>query len=196
MKLLVGLGNPGKEYFGTRHNLGFQLIHRLSNLYDIRVEDYRHRALLGTGRIAGEKVMLAQPLTYMNRSGEAVQEILCYYKINPRDMLVIYDDLDLELGQLRIRPRGSAGTHNGMDSVIKSLGTREIPRLRLGTGGPPEGVPMVDFVLSPFGEDELPLVDEMLQTGAAAVKTIIRAGIQEAMNHFNRKQDKGQQDIE
>lgn len=185
MKLIVGLGNPGKEYAGTRHNLGFQLVHNLGEKYGIRVADNRHRALLGTGEIAGEKVMLVQPLTYMNRSGEAVREIVRYYQLLIDDLLIIYDDMDLELGQIRIRPRGSSGAHKGMESVIKCLGTTDIPRLRLGIGRPPEEIPVVDFVLSPFQQDEQAEVRRMLDDAAEAVKTILTRGIQQAMNDFN-----------
>ena len=150
MKLIVGLGNPTKEYENTRHNIGFMAIDALSEDYHIPVESLRHKALIGKGAIEGQRVILAKPVTYMNLSGEAVRAISDYYKIPPEDIIIIFDDTTLDVGRMRIRKKGSAGGHNGIKSIIAHLGTMEFPRIKIGIGAKREGQDLADYVLSRF----------------------------------------------
>ncbi len=181
--LIVGLGNPGSEYADTRHNAGFMLVDRLSAEYGIGLS-VKGMGARGTGRIAGEDVALLKPLTYMNRSGHAVSELLMVHPAGPEKIIVAYDDCDLPLGKIRIRGAGGSGGHKGLASVMEALGTTDIPRIRLGIGRPVDG-DVVDFVLSPFLPDELPAVDAMLGRARDAVETIIACGIGQAMNRHN-----------
>lgn len=181
--LIVGLGNPGSEYADTRHNAGFMLVDRLSCEYGIRFT-VKGKGARGNGRIAGEAVTLLKPLTYMNRSGLAVSEILQAHPVEPERVIVAYDDCDLPLGKVRIRKGGGSGGHKGLASIIETLGTNEIPRIRLGIGRPEKG-DVVDFVLSPFGTEELPAIDAMLARARDAVESIIACGIEQAMNKHN-----------
>lgn len=189
MKLIVGLGNPGKEYAQTHHNVGFMVLDRLAQKNGIEVIDLKGKALTGKGMICGEKVLLAKPQTYMNLSGEAVRALSDYYKIEPQDILIIYDDIDLEPGKMRVRKSGSAGSHNGMKSIVQHLGTTEFPRLRVGIGGKPEGWDLADYVLSKI----VPESDKELSAGIAnaadAVELILREGMQEAMNRYNKRKN-------
>ncbi len=186
MYVIVGLGNPEQKYEGTRHNIGFSAITALADEYNISVDTAKHRALIGKGVIEGQKVILAKPLTYMNLSGESVRNLADYYKIIPEEQLiVVYDDINLAVGKLRIRAKGSAGGHNGMKSIIKHLGTQEFPRVRIGVGEKPPGWDLADHVLSRFPCDEEPLVREALQDAAAACKVIMAQDINAAMNQFN-----------
>ena len=183
--LIAGLGNPGPKYAGNRHNVGFQAIDRLARLHDISLRRRRFKARLGEGHIGAHPVVLAQPLTFMNNSGDAVGPLSRWYKIPPERVLVIHDDLDLPLGRLRLRPHGSSGGHNGMRSIIRSLGTDQYPRLRIGVGRPQRGDP-IDYVLTDFDPDEEPLMQAVLDRVDEIVRCVLDQGVNEAMNTFNR----------
>lgn len=183
MELVVGLGNPGREYRGTRHNVGFEVIDALAKRYRIPVKSRRNKALVGEGRIAGEEVLLAKPQTLMNRSGESVAGLVRRYRLALEDVLVIVDDVNLSLGRLRIRARGSAGGHKGLRSIIKHLGSEEFARLRMGIGSPDRDA--VEYVLSRFKRAERPSVQAMIRQAAEAVATLLREGVEPAMNKFN-----------
>ncbi len=183
MKLIVGLGNPGRKYQGTRHNVGFVTIRILARRHHIHVRSRRNKALVGEGVIAGEKVVLAKPLTFMNLSGQAVGGLLRRYRLEPSDLIVISDDVNLPLGRLRVRARGSAGGHKGLSSIIHSLGTEDFARIRIGIGSP--GFGMVDYVLSRFGRAEREVAREATSRTADAVEAVLAAGIEQAMNRFN-----------
>lgn len=184
MKLIVGLGNPGRQYHGTRHNVGFEVLEVLSKAHRIPVKARRSRAVVGEGTISGEQVVLAKPQTFMNLSGEAVAALARRYRIGPEDILVIYDDSNLPLGKLRIRTKGSAGGHNGMKSIIHSLGSDEFPRIRLGIGSP-DRREMIDHVLSRFKRAEMSIVREAVQRAAEAVEMYLAEGPEPTMNRFN-----------
>ncbi len=185
MKLIVGLGNPGDKYKSTRHNLGFLVIEHLSARLDIPLSRFKYQAQFGQGNLDGEKIVLAMPLTYMNRSGQAVKEMLIGLKLSPDDLLVIHDDLDLPLDTLRIRPQGGAGGHNGLASIISCLDTNQFARIRLGIGRPPLNMEAADYVLSPFARDEWETARQMAAKAAEAVICFIRQDIQAAMNKYN-----------
>ncbi|MCI7145581.1 MAG: aminoacyl-tRNA hydrolase [Clostridiales bacterium] len=184
MYVIAGLGNPGKEYEKTRHNMGFQVVDRLSQKCGIPVNRLKHKALTGEGRIGGEKVMLVKPQTYMNLSGDSLAEIVSYYNVDIDKLIVIYDDFDLEAGALRIRKKGSAGSHNGMKSVIYRLGSDEFPRMRIGIGSS-GGSGWKDFVIGRMSSDEEKALEETLDKAAEAAITIVEDGIDLAMNRFN-----------
>ncbi|MBR0515545.1 MAG: aminoacyl-tRNA hydrolase [Eubacterium sp.] len=185
MKIIAGLGNPTREYEGTRHNMGFSAIYQIADRYNIKMNIARHKALIGTGIIAGEKVMLVMPQTYMNLSGESIGEILRFYKLSPADLIILYDDIDLDVGKLRIRAKGSAGGHNGIKSIIAHIGTETFDRVRIGVGHKPEGWDLADHVLSRFSKEELPVVRDSVSRAADAIEVIISSGIEAAMNKFN-----------
>lgn len=187
MKLIVGLGNPGRDYAGTRHNIGFGGISRLSDEYSIALNIKEHKAVCGKGIIGGEKVILAQPQTYMNNSGESVRSFVDYYKIDPEDVIIVYDDIDLPVGQLRIRKKGSAGGHNGIKSIISHLGTNEFPRVKIGVGGKPEGGDLVRHVLGRFAKEDEKEMSEVLDVVVKAVTAIVNEDVESAMNQFNAK---------
>ena len=188
MFLIAGLGNPGMKYDGTRHNMGFDVITELIDRYDVPPAGTAMKALYGKGRINGEPAILIKPLTYMNLSGEAVQQFVHYYKIDPESQLVvIYDDIDLEPGQLRIRQKGSAGSHNGMKSVISCLGTENFIRVRIGIGSRPQGWDLADYVLSRPSAEEREKIDEAVRNAAEAIALIADGDLETAMNRFNRK---------
>lgn len=188
MKLIVGLGNPGIEYQFTPHNLGFLALDRLAGQYGVRIANRRCRALTGKTRIGGEEVLLAKPETYMNLSGLSVGELVREFQITPeQDLIVVYDDLDLPLGMLRIRQRGRSSGHNGMESVISALGTQEFMRVRLGVN---PGHPISEgarYLLSPLKKAQFEVVDQVLDAAAEAVKVIVTESPAAAMNRFNRK---------
>ena len=185
MFIIAGLGNPTREYEGTRHNVGFDVIDRLAVRYNIDVDVKKHRALIGKGMIAGQKVILAKPQTYMNLSGESIGEIVDYYKMEPSsELIVISDDIDLAPGRMRIRVRGSAGGHNGLKNIIAHVGS-EFIRVRIGTGAKPEGYDLADYVLGHFDKEDSALIDEVYDKASEAVKTIIEEGPESAMNRFN-----------
>lgn len=187
MFIIIGLGNPGKTYAATRHNIGFDLITRLSDEYNIPLDFKKHKALCGKGQIAGEKVILAQPQTYMNLSGESVRELIDYYKASPKDIIVIYDDISLETGKLRIREKGSAGGHNGIKSIISHLGSDEFKRVKIGIGEKWKGWDLADYVLSRFTAEENVLMREALEKASKACVKIMTEGTASAMNDFNKK---------
>lgn len=184
MKLIVGLGNPGAEYAGTRHNVGFAVIGVLAQRHNIAVTKRDFKAVLGEGRIGEERILLARPMTYMNLSGEAVAAIARFYKIEPQDIIVLFDDVALPPGRLRLRFKGSAGGHNGLDNILKLLHTQEVPRIRVGVG-PPRPGEMVGHVLSKFRKEELPVMEEAYERAADAVECAVREGFELAMNRFN-----------
>lgn len=185
MKIIVGLGNPTDRYAGTRHNMGFGVADELAERHQIRMSLSRHRALCGTGIVSGERMLLVKPLTYMNASGESVRPITDYYKAEVGDVIVIYDDISLDVGQIRVRGKGSAGGHNGMKSVIAHLGSSDFPRVRVGVGAKPPQMDLTDYVLSRFPKEELPVVRESLQTAADAVEMILSDGVERTMNRYN-----------
>ena len=185
MYLIAGLGNPTREYAGTRHNIGYDTITRLCDDYRISLDIKKHKGLCGKGVIGSEKVLLVQPLTYMNLSGDCIKEAADYYKIDPAHIIVIYDDISLPVGKLRVRAKGSAGGHNGMKSIIARLGTEEFARVRIGIGEKPAGWDLADYVLGRFQTDELPLMREAVGNAAKACELIIKDGIQTAMNRSN-----------
>lgn len=187
MKLIVGLGNPGRDYAGTRHNIGFGVITRLSDQYQIPLGSKEHKAICGKGMIGGEKVILAQPQTFMNLSGESVQSLAGYYKIGCEDIIIAYDDIALEVGQLRIRAKGSAGGHNGIKNIIAHLGTDVFPRVKVGVGAKPEGGDLVRHVLGRFSRGDEKIIGEALDLAVEAVETIVCEGVDVAMNRFNAK---------
>lgn len=187
MKLIVGLGNPGPEYERTRHNAGWQVVDAFAKKFRIAVTHHEKNALTGTGRVAGGSVLVAKPLTYMNLSGDAVRLLVNAYAETPAGMMVVYDDIDLPLGRLRIRPNGSAGTHNGMRSIIAELGTENFPRLRIGVGAP-QGR-LRDYVLDEFAPEEQPIVDDTIKRSIDALVLFMRDDLRRAMNEFNRGPD-------
>ena len=182
MFLIVGLGNPGVEYAATRHNIGFDMITYLSDKYNIPVNSREGKALVGKGILAGEKVMLAQPQTYMNLSGESVRALMDYYKIDIEDLLVIYDDISLDVGQIRMRGKGSAGGHNGIKSIIQHTGTQEFARIKIGVGQKPEGGDLVKHVLGRFSREE----DGMFRDVFALAEEGLLAWLQEDMSAMNK----------
>lgn len=185
MYVIVGLGNPGKQYNKTRHNVGFDIIDMLAKEYDISVTKIKHKALIGEGIIGTEKVLLVKPQTYMNLSGETLIDIYNYYKVDLENIVVIYDDIDLDVGKLRIRKKGSAGTHNGMRSIVKCLGSTEFPRVRVGVSKPMPGQNLADFVLSRFRKEEADDLAMGLEKACNAVDCIIRENLDLAMNKYN-----------
>lgn len=185
MYLIAGLGNPTREYAGTRHNIGYDTITRLCDEYRITLDIKKHKGLCGKGVIGGEKVLLVQPLTYMNLSGDCIKEAADFYKIDPAHIIVIYDDISLPVGKLRVRAKGSAGGHNGMKSIIARLGTEAFARVRIGIGEKPAGWDLADYVLGRFKTDELPLMREAVGNAAKACELIIKDGIESAMNRSN-----------
>lgn len=187
MRVIVGLGNPEKDYRWTRHNMGFEVINKLAYDWDIEINRAKFRAHLGEGSRAGQKVLLAKPQTYMNLSGESVRDILHFYKLTPESLIVVYDDTDLDLGRVRIRESGSAGGHNGMKSILYQLDSDAFVRVRVGIGAKPSGYDLADYVLSKFRKDEQdPMVDGITLAGEA-VELILKEGAASAMNRFNHK---------
>ena len=169
MILIVGLGNPGMEYAATRHNVGFDMLTYLGDRYDIALRSKEGRAVVGKGFIEGQKVILAQPQTYMNLSGESVRALMDFYKLDEEDLVVICDDINLSVGQVRIRPKGSAGGHNGIKSIIQHIGTQEFTRIRIGVGGKPEGGDLVKHVLGRFSREEDGMLRDVFEIGRAHV---------------------------
>lgn len=186
MHIIIGLGNPTREYQATRHNVGFDAITRISDDYRIPLDFKKHKAICGKGYIEGEKVILAQPQTYMNLSGESVRELVDFYKAAPEEIIIIYDDISLAVGQLRLRSKGSAGGHNGIKSIISHLGTQEFPRIKVGVGDKPKGWDLADYVLSRFHNDEQPIIREALKNTSDAVRAILKDGMESAMNIYNK----------
>lgn len=187
MYLIAGLGNPTKEYDKTRHNVGFSVLDVLADKYGIDVSERKHRAYCGKGIIEGQKVLLVKPQTFMNLSGESLRSAVDYYKIAPEDIIVIYDDISLEPGQLRIRQKGSAGGHNGIKNIIAQLGTQEFPRIKVGVGAKPPRMDLADYVLSRFSKGEQELMDAAFREAAEAAVMMMTDGAERAMNHYNAK---------
>jgi len=186
MYVVCGLGNPGKQYENTRHNMGFRTIDVLAEKLNTPVKSLKFKALLGEGRIGTEKIVLVKPQTYMNLSGESLREVVAYYKVEPEKLIVIYDDIDLELGNLRIRSGGSAGSHNGMKSVIYQLQFDNFPRVRIGLGS--KGLmPLDKFVISAPPQEDAKILRESIKDAADAVELIIKEGINAAQQKYNIK---------
>ena len=188
MFIIAGLGNPDRQYEGTRHNAGFDVIDRIAEKYNIAVDTKRHRAYIGKGIIEGQKVILAKPQTYMNLSGESIRSLVDYYKVDEEnELLVIYDDISLDEGQLRIRAKGSAGGHNGIKNIIAHIGTQIFPRIKVGVGEKPKGYDLADYVLGHFSKSEREMMDEGYDNAVRAAELILSGQLNEAMNEFNRK---------
>ena len=188
MYIIAGLGNPTKEYDNTRHNIGFAAIDALADKYGISFSDVKNKALMGKGVINGNKVMLLKPLTYMNLSGEAIRAAVDYYKIDEKDeLIVIYDDISLDVGQLRIRKKGSAGGHNGIKNIILHLGHDTFQRIKIGVGEKPKGYDLADYVLGHFSQEELVIMKESLEKVCGAVELMLEGDVDAAMNQYNKK---------
>lgn len=183
MFLVVGLGNPGKEYDGTRHNIGFEAIDYISKKYNIDVNRTKFKGVFGEGFINGNKVVLLKPTTYMNLSGESIREAINFYKLEKEEVIVIYDDISLEVGKLRIREKGSAGGHNGIKSIIANMSTDIFPRIKIGVGQPKGD--LVSHVLGKFSKEEVQDLNEVIEASAKAVEIMIKDGTKEAMNELN-----------
>lgn len=187
MFVFAGLGNPGKEYCRTRHNVGFECMDYLSALYRIPITKTKFKSLVGEGIIQGEKVILVKPQTYMNNSGEALREVMDFYKLETQKIVVIYDDIDLDLGVIRIRSKGGPGTHNGMKSIVCHLGTEDFPRIRVGIGKPAPEQDLINFVLGKYNQDEQRIINEAVERVSVAAGELITAGIETAMSKCNGK---------
>ncbi|HSP35359.1 MAG TPA: aminoacyl-tRNA hydrolase [Thermoanaerobaculia bacterium] len=186
MKLIVGLGNPGDEYAGTRHNIGWIAADAFAAKFRIRFDKHEKSAMTGQGRVAGGSVLVAKPLTYMNLSGDSVRLLVNAYAESPEELIVVYDDIDLPLGKLRIKPDGGPGTHNGMRSIVGSLGTEKFARLRIGIGGVDSSGRLRDYVLGEFTGDEQPVVGRAVARSVDALLLFARGDLRRAMNDFNR----------
>lgn len=185
MKLIIGLGNPGKQYEHTRHNIGFDVIDALADKWGTPLNQMKFNGMYATVHRPEGKVMLVKPLTYMNLSGECVRPIMDYFDIEIEDIIVIYDDLDLEIGKLRLRQKGSAGGHNGIKSLIQHLGTQEFNRIRVGISRPPAAMKVADYVLSKFSKEEQAVVDEAVKKSCDAVEAALSKKFLDVMNTFN-----------
>jgi PTH1 family peptidyl-tRNA hydrolase len=186
MYVIVGLGNPGDRYAGTKHNIGFITIDYLAEQCGIKMNKTKHKAILGEGTIGGEKVLLVKPQTFMNLSGQSVMDIVNFYKVPSQNLIVIYDDIDLPVGKVRIRPSGSSGTHNGMRNIIYLINNQEFPRIRIGVGKQPDYMDLADYVMTKFNGEERPLMEEAVKRSAMAVEEIVKSGINIAMNKYNK----------
>lgn len=188
MYIIAGLGNPTAQYQGTRHNVGFDVIDKLADRYNISVEGRKSRALVGKGIIEGQKVLLVKPQTFMNLSGESIRGLVDYYKIDPEtELLVVYDDISLDVGQLRIRKKGSAGGHNGIKNIIAQLDTQVFARIKVGVGEKPKGYDLADYVLGHFSKAEREMMEEGYENALEAIKLFLNDEIDQAMNLYNRK---------
>lgn len=188
MYIILGIGNPGKQYDGTRHNIGFITMDRMSETYGIKINKIKHKALIGEGNIKGEKVILVKPQTYVNLSGESLREICAYYKIPPEQVIVIHDDVSLDCGRLRIRKKGSDGGHNGLKSIIYQLQSDEFTRIKIGVGAPPAHYDMADWVLGRFLKEEIAQLEKLVDCVVEdVVPEIMKNGAESAMNQYNGK---------
>lgn len=197
MYIIAGLGNPSKEYKNTRHNIGFDVIDTLADKYRIDVTTIKHKALVGKGIIEGEKCILVKPQTYMNLSGQSLIDVCQFYKIDPEsELIVIYDDIALDVGAIRVRKNGSAGGHNGMKSIIQQLSTENFMRIRMGVGEKPKDYDLADYVLGHFSGAERKLMDEAAVNACDAIKMILTDSIEKAMTAYNKKKtaDKDKKD--
>lgn len=194
MWLIVGLGNPGEEYTRTRHNIGFRVVDALGDRYRLAFSEKRAKARVAEGTIAGERVALAKPFTYMNASGQAITGLRQWYKIDPAtNLLVVYDDLDLPFGAVRLRERGSAGTHNGMRSIVSLLGSQQFPRLRIGIDRTPPGWDTANYVLGRFTREQEEQLPQVIDTAVDAIELVLREGLAAAMNRYNGQEKKPKQ---
>ena len=187
MFLIVGLGNPGTEYAATRHNIGFDMVTYLSDKYGIALRSKEGKAIVGKGVIEGQKVMLVQPQTYMNLSGESVRALMDYYKLTTDEIVIIYDDISMPVGQVRIRPKGSAGGHNGIKSIIAHLGTQEFPRIKIGVGAKPEHGDLVKHVLGRFSKEDDAKIRDVFALAEEGLLAILQEDVKTAMNAVNGK---------
>lgn len=187
MYIIAGLGNPGKQYENTRHNAGFMALDALADQLGTSIEEKKHKALCAKAVIGGEKVILLKPQTFMNLSGESIRAAADFYKIDPEHIMIIYDDISLDPGQLRIRKKGSAGGHNGIKSIIAHLGSQEFPRIKVGVGAKPDRMDLADYVLGHFSQVETRIMEDVVKEAAQAVQAIILDGIETAMNRYNGK---------
>lgn len=194
MYIIAGLGNPTREYEKTRHNVGFDTVDVLADHLGISITEKKHRAFCGKAFIGGERVLLMKPQTFMNNSGESLRDAADFYHVEPDHILVIYDDISLEPGQLRIRTKGSAGGHNGIKSIIAHLGSQEFPRIRIGIGAKPERMDLADYVLSRFSSEERQAMETAFQDAAKAAETLLTKGAEAAMNRYNRKKEEKKSD--
>ncbi len=186
MYVIVGLGNPDKQYKHTRHNIGFDVLDAVADKYGIDVNEKKHKALVGKGVIEGNKVILAKPQTFMNLSGESVRALIDYYKIDEtRELIVIYDDISLNVGQLRIRKKGSAGGHNGIKSIVLHVGHDVFKRIKMGVGEKPKGYDLADYVLGRFSKQDRETIDQSIETAVKAIVTMMNEGADAAMNQYN-----------
>ncbi len=185
MYIIVGLGNPGEKYAHTRHNVGFEVIDILADRIGIHVDEKKHKGLCGRGVLEGQKVVLVKPQTFMNASGECVRAVADFYKVTEEEIILVYDDISLEPGRLRVRGKGSAGGHNGIKNIIAHLGSQEFPRVKVGIGEKPKGMDLADYVLSHFSKGEWEQMEEAFRNAADAVTVLISQGTEEAMNRFN-----------
>lgn len=186
MKLIVGLGNPGKQYEKTRHNVGFEVIDALAKRWSIALDQAKHKGMYGSGIVNGEKVILLKPLTYMNLSGESIGAIMHFFKVEVEDFVVLYDDLDLPPGKIRLRQKGSAGGHNGMKSTIAHLSTQEFNRIRIGIGRPTVPMAISDYVLSRFQAEEWSDINQAIEKSAAACESWLTTSFLQVMNEYNQ----------
>lgn len=188
MYIIAGLGNPTKEYQHTRHNVGFDVIDCIADHYGIDVREQKHKAFVGKGVIAGQKVLLVKPITFMNLSGESIRAAIDFYKVDEKDeLIVIYDDISLEPGQLRIRTKGSAGGHNGIKNIIAHLGHDTFMRIKVGVGEKPKGYDLADYVLGHFSKEDRVIMEDAFKDACNAVEVMITEGPDAAMNQFNKK---------
>ncbi|MCX7842310.1 MAG: aminoacyl-tRNA hydrolase [Clostridia bacterium] len=184
--IIAGLGNPGSRYDNTRHNVGFDTIDLLAGKYNIKVSKLKHKALYGEGSIQGRRIILAKPQTFMNLSGESIRDMREWYKIPLGNIIIVYDDIDLQPGKIRVRAKGSSGTHNGMRSILYQLQSEDFPRVRIGIGKAPDGWELADYVLSKFNTEDRKVIDQSIIQAAEAAATIVTSGIEAAMNKFNK----------
>lgn len=185
MYIIVGLGNPEPEYSNTRHNMGFDTINKIAKKYNIEFSKTNFKGIYGTGIIEGEKVILLKPQTFMNLSGESIKEIIDFYKLNTDNLIIIYDDIDIEPGIIKLRKIGGPGTHNGMKSVIKEIGTEKFPRVRIGIGKPEHKGDLINYVIGKIPEENKKILEKSTDLARDAVIEIIKSGIDKAMNCFN-----------
>lgn len=185
MYLIVGLGNPEPEYSKTRHNMGFDVINKLADKYQIDVKSKKWKGIYGKGIIENEKVILLKPQTFMNLSGESIREVMNFYNLENQDIIIIYDDMDIEKGEIKVRKTGGPGSHNGMKSVIENLSNSRFKRVRVGIGKPQEKTDMINYVIGKVPKEELEVLDKGTEKAKEAVIEIIKNGIDSAMNKFN-----------